>query len=390
VEKKVQEVLSKTNEGAVKIEAISMTSVVSQKMDYNTKTIPELKEICKQRKIKGISGKTKTALIDMLNLSDNKDKSPVITTIPHLLPSESPSISEIKENTLYNDDCLNYLKNLPSESINLTIADPPYYKVVNEKWDNIWKTEEDYLSWTEKWITEVARVSKPVGSLYIFGYFRILCKIVPIVEKYGFKLRQNITISKGLKSVSGRNTSQYQLFPTTTEQVLFFVKDNKKKMKEFLLKKQKEKGLSAKEINEKLGMKSNGGGVWSLYTGNNILEQYPTEELWHKLENLLDFKINYVDVRHIFNIEEGFTDVWSDIDFYEERKSRIHPTQKPYKLIKRIIYASSNPEMSVLDPFMGSGTTAVVCKDMNRKWYGCEMNKEYFELTSKRINEHKV
>ena len=156
-------------------------------------------------------------------------------------------------------------------------------------------------------------------------------------------------------------------------------------MKEFLLSKQKEKGLTAKEINEKLGMKSNGGGVWSLYTGNNVLEQYPTEELWHKLEELLDFKIDYVDVRHMFNIEEGITDVWSDIDFYEERKTRIHPTQKPYKLIKRIIYASSNPEMSVLDPFMGSGTTAIVCKDINRKWYGCEINKKYFDLTIKRI-----
>ena len=385
VEQKVKEALSKTNEGAVKIEPTTAPQMQSIQMDYSKKNLSELKAICKEKKIKGISGKNKTTLISMISALD-KEKIVDNASQKSIVLSSS---GDINPNTLYNEDCLTYLKNLPSESINLTIADPPYYKVVNEKWDNIWKTEEEYLSWIDRWVSEVARVSKPVGSFYIFGYFRILCKIVPIVEKYGFKLRQNITISKGLKSVSGRNTSQYQLFPTTTEQVLFFVKDNKKKMKEFLLSKQKEKGLSAKEINEKLGMKSNGGGVWSLYTGNNILEQYPTEELWHKLEELLDFKIDYVDVRHIFNIEEGFTDVWSDIDFYEERKTRIHPTQKPYKLIKRIIYASSNPEMSVLDPFMGSGTTAVVCKDMNRKWFGCELNKEYFDLTTKRIFEHK-
>jgi DNA modification methylase len=355
-------------------------------MDYSTRNTYELKQLCKERNIKGISGKTKSVLIDMLTTFDNKE----IISITPTPPTSSSDTSDIKENTLYHEDCLKYLKKLPSESVNLTIADPPYYKVVHEKWDNIWKTEDEYLSWTEQWIAEVARVSKPVGSLYIFGYFRILCKIVTIVEKYGFKLRQNITISKGLKSISGRNTSQYQLFPTTTEHVLFFVKDNKKKMKEFLLSKQKEKGWTAKQINEKLGMKSNGGGVWSLYTGNNILEQYPTEELWHKLEDIFDFKMDYTDVRHIFNIEEGLTDVWTDIDFYEERKIRIHPTQKPYKLIKRLIYASSNPEMTVLDPFMGSGTTAIVCKDMNRKWFGCELNKEYFELTSKRLTDHRV
>ncbi len=336
--------------------------------DYSTKNIIELKEICKKNNIKGYSGKKKAELIELI--------SSAIATASKL------------PNTLYNEDCMTYLKSLPAESINLIVADPPYYKVVHEKWDNIWKTEDEYLSWTDKWVSEVARVAKPVASFYIFGYFRILCKIVPLVEKYGFKLRQNITISKGLKSVSGRNTSQYQLFPTTTEQILFFVKDNKKKMKEFLLSKQKEKGFTAKEINEKLGMKSNGGGVWSLYTGNNILEQYPTKELWSKLETILDFKMDYTEVRHVFNIEEGITDVWSDIDFYEERKSRIHPTQKPYKLIKRIINASSNPDMTVLDPFMGSGTTAVVCKDMNRKWFGCEIDTDYFNLTSKRIQEH--
>ena len=387
VEQKIKEVLSKTNDTNGKIETLESPHIEPESIDYSKKSISELKLICKERHIRGITGKNQSSLISMLALSDNKDK-PINNII--LNTSEPSVLSEITNNTLYNEDCLDYLKRLPSESINLTIADPPYYKVVHEKWDNMWKTEDDYLSWTDKWVSEVARVSKPVASFYVFGYFRILCKIVPIVEKYGFKLRQNITISKGLKSISGRNTSQYQLFPTTTEQVLFFVKDNKKKMKEFLLSKQKEKGLSAKDINEKLGMKSNGGGVWSLYTGNNILEQYPTEELWHKLENVLDFKIDYLDVRHIFNIEEGYTDVWSDIDFYEERKSRIHPTQKPYKLIKRIVYASSNPNMTVLDPFMGSGTTAVVCKDMNRKWFGCEKDKEYYHLTTTRIQQHNV
>ena len=181
VEQKVKEALSKTNDEAVKIDTITTTIMQSNTMDYSKKKISELKLICKENKIKGITGKNKNDLISMI-IALNKDK-PIEEKPLHIISSIP---SDITPNLLYNEDCLTYLKNLPSESINLTIADPPYYKVVHEKWDNIWKTEEEYLSWIDKWVCEVARVSKPVGSFYIFGYFRILCKIVPIVEKYGF------------------------------------------------------------------------------------------------------------------------------------------------------------------------------------------------------------
>ena len=80
-----------------------------------------------------------------------------------------------------------------------------------------------------------------------------------------------------------------------------------------------------------------------------------------------------------FNIEMGITDVWSDIDFYKDRKQRIHPTQKPYELIERIIKASSNENDLVLDPFLGSGITVNVCKKINRYYYGMEKSKEYFD-----------
>ena len=150
-------------------------------MDYNTKSVLELKILCKERNIKGISNKNKNCIIDLLKLNDSKN----ITTT-NIINEEI-----ITKNILYNEDCISYMKKLLNESINLTIADPPYYKVVHEKWDNAWRSEEEYLDWINKWMNEVARVSKPTASLYIFGYFRILCKIVPIVENYGFKLRLN-------------------------------------------------------------------------------------------------------------------------------------------------------------------------------------------------------
>ena len=96
-------------------------------------------------------------------------------------------------NIIYNIDCVTGMNQMiDEESIDLIIADPPYFKVIGEKWDYLWRTEEDYLEWSEKWIAEAARVLRMGGSFYLFGYFRMLSRLLPILEKYGFELRQQI------------------------------------------------------------------------------------------------------------------------------------------------------------------------------------------------------
>ena len=282
-------------------------------------------------------------------------------------------------NQIYNGDCIEKLKTTTSKIIDLTILDPPYYKVVSEKWDNEWKTQDDYLNWFEKIIIEVSRVSKNNSALYLFGYWKTLYKQIPILEKYGFVFKQSITIDKGIRSIGGRKTSTYTIFPNTTEHLLYFVKDNYPYVKMFLKSRQKQLKLKSYEINTNLGVKANGGGMWSIYTGKNVCKQLPTEHYWNKLRDVLKFDIPYNDIKFTFNIEMGITDVWSDIDFYKDIKQRIHPTQKPYKLIERIIKASSNESDLVLDPFLGSGITIDVCKKMNRHYYGMEQSKEYFD-----------
>lgn len=113
-------------------------------------------------------------------------------------------------------------------------------------------------------------------------------------------------------------------------------------------------------------MKSNGGGMWSIYTGNNVCEQIPTKEVWVKLQKILNFDMPYDEVSTVFNPQMGVTDVWRDIDFYKE--TRYHPTQKPLKLIDRLVLASTNPGMLVLDPFLGGGSTAVSAKRLGRNF----------------------
>ena len=289
------------------------------------------------------------------------------------------------KNICINGDCLESLKNIESESIDLVIADPPYWKVIGKKWDYQWKTEEIYIEWSKKWFAEIARVLRIGGTFYCFGYFRTLALLVPLLSPIGLELRQQIIINKGMRSVSGRATRSYKIFPNVTESILFIIKDNKKFIKPFFKARQKELGLTSKEINEALGVKSNGGGMWSIYTGDNICEQFPTRDLWNKLANILKFNLPYEKVAQTFNPQLGYTDVWSDIDFYKEK--RYHPTQKPLKLIDRLILASSNKGDTVLDPFSGCGSTQLSALRNDRQYIAIEKDPIYYQIGIERINE---
>lgn len=290
-------------------------------------------------------------------------------------------------NRIIQGDCLDVLPSIPDESVDLAIVDPPYWKVIGEKWDYQWRVEKDYIDWCQKWFKQIHRILRKGGGFYLFGYFRMLALLLTeLVDKNGFELRQQIIIDKGMRSVSGRATKNYKQFPNVTESVLFLVKDSKPFIKDFLKEQQKKKGYSAKEINEKLGVKSNGGGMWSIYTGENVCEQTPTRELWEKLQKVFGFDLPYEKIAITFNPQMGLTDVWRDIDFYREK--RFHPTQKPIPLIERLIVASSDKGMVVLDPFIGAGSTALAAQNLDRKFIGIEVDSEYYKISKKRVADN--
>jgi adenine-specific DNA-methyltransferase len=281
-------------------------------------------------------------------------------------------------------DCLLELRRLPDRCADLVILDPPYWKVVGEIWDYKWRTEADYRQWCREWFREIARVCKRSASVYLFGYLRNLVHLFHDITSLGFEFRQEIIVEKGMKCMAGRKTSTYKQFPNTTETIFFFVYDAKPAIRQCLLQRARELGLSAKEINARLGVKSNGGGVWSLYTGENILAQVPTLEMWERLERVLDFKAPEDLKGFVFEPQMGLTNVWRDIDFYAE--DRIHRTQKPLKLVERLILASSCPGQVVLDPFAGSGSTAVAAKMLGRRSLSIEIDPEMAAKASKRLS----
>lgn len=123
--------------------------------------------------------------------------------------------------------------------------------------------------------------------------------------------------------------------------------------------------------------------MWSIYTGNNVCEQFPTKEVWEKLQTILKFDIDYDKVAQTFHPQMGLTDVWTDIDFYSEK--RWHPTQKPLNLIERLIETSSNPMDKVLDPFGGSGSTLIACEKLGRQAYIVEQDEKYVNAIVKRF-----
>lgn len=300
-----------------------------------------------------------------------------------ILSGDKINIKKLPVNEIITGDALEELQKMPDESVDLIIADPPYWKVVNEKWDYQWGKEHEYVAWSQRWFSEAYRVLRKGGSFYLFGYFRMLSLLLQPLQMNGFELRQQIIIDKGMRSVSGRATKNYKMFPNVTESIIFLVKDSKPFIKEFLKERQRVLGYSSKEINEKLGVKSNGGGMWSIYTGDNVCEQVPTRELWERLQALLDFDLPYEEVSMVFNPQMGLTDVWTDIDFYKEE--RHHPTQKPINLIQRLILASSDENMLVLDPFVGAGSTALAAKSLKRNYIGIDLDPKYTEITLTRL-----
>jgi DNA modification methylase len=290
------------------------------------------------------------------------------------------------KNTIHNKSLFEAAKILPDQSVDLFVLDPPYFKVVNEKWDKEWKNIDEYLEWTSRWLNEVCRVSKLNSSLWIFGFPYQLSRILPIIESCGFKFRQQIVIWKGMKSAAGRVSKKLKMFPTTTESIFFFAKDSIPDIRKLLSGKKNEFGYTSKEINDYLGKASNGGGTWSQIAGlKQKTPVQPVRDDWEKLDKLFGGLPNYDDMVYTFDLPMGLTDVWDDISFYYKKGTKIHPTQKPEQLISRIVKASSKEGQVVADFFMGSGTTAVCAKKLNRNFFGCEIDKDYYDKALDRL-----
>ena len=256
----------------------------------------------------------------------------------------------LSQSQLLPADVLDGLATLPDEAFQLIIADPPYFNVLTDQaWDTQWATPEDYLDWTETWVRAALTKLKPDGLFYIFGQlgkrehlwihaWSRLCRIGAFHDLIVWDR------AVGYNERSDSFTPQYEnvfvLKKTATTQP-YFNKDAVRlpydeETKAMYLKDKRYKDLEARRTHLDKG-------------------KYATNLL-----RVPSLKGN--------------------------SKQKVgHPSQKPLALIEMLVSSSSRSGDWVLDPFLGSGTTGVVCQRLGRQWIGIEKDPEYCRIAKARI-----
>lgn len=290
------------------------------------------------------------------------------------------------ENSVWLGDCLEKMKDIPDKSVDLIILDPPYFRILNEKWDRF-ESRGTYNKWIQSCVSVLTKKLRLNGTLLLFGCSRninIVSTINLFLEENDMEYIQEIIIDKGMKSIAGRISNKIKMLPPVSENIFVYRRDAKPYIKKLLKDKQHLNKLTSKEISEKLGFKTNGGGNWTKYCGNTEFPLFPTEEHWDKIKEVLDIDILYKDIKETYNGIFGLTNVWDDFVF---RGKTTHPSEKPLSLMIRCIELFSDENNIILDCFAGSGSTLVAAKNTNRRYIGIEKEKEYYDICLKRLEE---
>jgi site-specific DNA-methyltransferase (adenine-specific) len=263
---------------------------------------------------------------------------------PQLLKLESPATREDVQDKIFCADVFQVIPNLPDASVDLMFADPPYNLTKSFNDRQFRKTSlEEYSKWLDSWLAQTVRILKPTASVYICGDWRCSAAIHRIGEKY-FTPQNRITWERekgrGAKS-NWKNCSEDIWFFTVTDENYFNVDA-------VMLKRQ----------------------VIAPYTDSN-----GAPKDWTESEN------GRFRLTHPSNI-------WTDltVPYWSMPENTDHPTQKPEKLLAKIILASSRPGDLVFDPFNGSGTTTVTAKKLSRHYLGIEIDEKYCCLALKRLD----
>ena len=260
-----------------------------------------------------------------------------------LLHLNAPVSTETVINRTIQQDLFEVLTWLPSESVDLLFADPPYNLTKSFNGRSFTATTlSEYETWLESWLLPLKRILKPSASIYICGDWRSAAAIQRVLESH-FIVRNRITWERekgrGAKT-NWKNASEDIWFATMSDDYTFNVDAVKVKRQ-----------------------------VIAPYTNENGV---PKD--WDDGEN------GRFRLTHPSNL-------WTDltVPFWSMPENTDHPTQKPEKLMAKIILASSQEGDVVFDPFLGSGTTSVVAKKLGRQYIGVEIDEQFACLAEKRL-----
>ncbi|MBN1900116.1 site-specific DNA-methyltransferase [Candidatus Sumerlaeota bacterium] len=236
-------------------------------------------------------------------------------------------------------DCIEFMKNLPDNCIDITFADPPFN--LGKKYNGYKDNQKilDYLDWCEKWISEMVRITKPSGSIFIHNipkWLTFYARILNELAHFKHWIAWDAPTSPMGKSLQ---PSHYG--------ILYY----------------------AKNIKE-----------------NKFYEiRYPHKRC-RKCGYLLKDYGGKKDNLHPFG--PLVSDVWKDIHRIKHDKYRDeHPCQLPIHLLERIILMSTDENDVVLDPFIGTGTSAIAAKRLGRHFIGIDIDEKYVKITQAKLDK---
>jgi len=251
-------------------------------------------------------------------------------------------ISDIKNKTIHQD-LFQAARNLPDQFVDLLLVDPPYNLSKDYNGQSFKKMDNsNYQKWIDSWLSKILHTLKPTASIYVCCDWKSSAAVYQILSQY-FIIRNRITWEreKGRGAETNwKNCSEDIWFATVSNK--YFFNPSAVKLKRKIIAPYKDIHGKPKD--------------WSVEDSGKYRLTYPSN-LW--------------------------TDI--TIPYWSMPENTDHPTQKPEKLIAKIILASSKEGDFVVDPFVGSGTTSVVAKKLNRNYCGIEIDKHFCCLAEKRI-----
>ena len=248
-----------------------------------------------------------------------------------------------RENGIICDDFFSAIETLPDDFVDLLIVDPPYnLNKIYSKSSFKKMSEDSYVEFTRRWLNAIRRTLKPTATVYICSDWQTSLIVGKVVSEF-FTIQNRITWQreKGRGALHNWKNSMEDIWFATVSQKNFTFNVDDVKMRRRVVAPYKVDGVPKDWVESKNG---------------NFRDTFPSN-------------------------------FWDDISvpYWSMPENTDHPTQKSEKLIAKLILASSNPGDMVLDPFVGSGTTAVVAKKLGRNFLGIEREKQYCAYAQKRL-----
>jgi site-specific DNA-methyltransferase (adenine-specific) len=246
------------------------------------------------------------------------------------------------------------MRRWPDSWAHLVVADPPYFNVLRkEAWDCQWNDQDEYLQWTVQWLHEAMRLLVPGGLLYCFGQVGkrehvMLHLMSQASQSWQF---HDLVVWDRLVGYNNRKDS----YTPAHEMMLVLRKD----------------------------------GATPRFNKDAVREPYPPEII---AKYARDKRYKNVE-RRVSHLRRGkyLTNIWRVPSLKGPSKEKVgHPSQKPEELIRRIIMCSTEAGDWVLDPFLGSGTTAVVARALKRRWLGIELDPDYVQMAKTRLKHTRM